>query len=354
MLKQGVLLVNLGSPASTSVKDVRRYLREFLMDSRVIDRPYPIRFALVYGIIAPFRAKHSAEAYRKVWTAEGSPLVTTSQRLANALQDALGVHVGIAMRYQKPSVEEEIEALSVLGVRNLLVVPLFPHYAMSSYESAVAHVRHVAERRAPWLTLTVVPPYYQHPQYIESLVASTSEALAEPYDHLLFSFHGVPERHIAKKDPSGCHCLKVKNCCEVPSSPADGVCYRRQCLATVKSFAAAAGLEEGRYSYSFQSRLGKDKWLSPATADQLARLAHSGVKRLVVMCPAFTVDCLETLEEIGIRGRETFLAEGGAEFRVVPCLNDHPVWVKALARLAEEHGVVAMSEPDAATVSQVR
>jgi ferrochelatase len=348
--KQGILLVNLGSPASPKVGDVRRYLREFLMDPRVIDVPYPARLALVHGIITPFRAKRSAEAYKKVWTQEGSPLIHTSTRLAAALEEQLGVHVEAAMRYQKPGIAEAINRLSVLGVRGLLVIPLFPHYAMSSYESAEVHVRHVAARVAPWLSLEIVPPYYRHPAYIRSLVGAAGPYLKQPYDHLLFSFHGIPERHILKTDPSGCHCLKVQNCCEAPA-PALDTCYRRQCLATLKSFASAAELAEGSYSFSFQSRLGQDKWLGPATKDQLVRLARSGVRRLVVMCPAFTVDCLETLEEIGIRGRETFLAEGGAEFRLIPCLNDHPVWVKALADLAQEHGIVAMAGPVTATVS---
>ena len=344
MPKQGVLLVNLGSPASTAVPDVRRYLREFLMDPRVIDAPYLVRFALVNGIIAPFRARKSAEAYRKIWTHEGSPLISISQRLAAELQEELGIHVGLAMRYQKPGIAEAIQQLSIAGVRRLLVIPLFPHYAMSSYESAMVKVSQVAAEIAPWIALQVAPPYFDHPRYIEALVATAGPYLKPPHEqlsdeHLLFSFHGVPERHILKADPSGCHCLKVQNCCEKPS-PAHGTCYRRQCIATVSAFAAAAGLIPGSYSYSFQSRLGKDKWLEPSTQDQLVRLAHSGVRKLTAICPAFTVDCLETIEEIGIRGKETFLAEGGAGFSLIPCLNDHPVWVKSLAALAHEHGVI--------------
>ena len=342
MPKQGVLLVNLGSPDSTAVPDVRRYLREFLMDPRVIDAPYPVRFALVNGVIAPFRARKSAEAYQKIWTGEGSPLISISRRLATQLQEELGVHVGLAMRYRKPGIAEAIEKLSVAGVRRLLVIPLFPHYAMSSYESAMVKVESVAAEIAPWISLDVAPPYFDHPQYIAALVAG-----ARPYlksdEHLLFSFHGIPERHILKADPSGCHCLKVPNCCERPSE-AHQTCYRRQCLATVTGFATAAGLVPGSYSFSFQSRLGKDKWLEPSTHDQLVRLARSGVRKLAVICPAFTVDCLETLEEIGIRGKQTFLAEGGAGFNLIPCLNDHPVWVKSLAALAREHGVIPMAE----------
>jgi ferrochelatase len=214
---------------------------------------------------------------------------------------------------------------------------------MSSYESAVVRVRQVAAEIAPWLEMSVVPPYFAHPGYLDSLVivARANLPAADPESHLLFSFHGVPERHVRKTDPTGCHCLKVQNCCE-KTSQAHDTCYRRQCIGTMDGFAARAGLTPGSYSFSFQSRLGKDKWLEPSTQDQLVRLARSGVRKLTVMCPAFTVDCLETLEEIGIRGKQTFLAEGGAEFSLIPCLNDHPVWVKALAAMACEHGIFSV------------
>jgi ferrochelatase len=341
-LKQGILLVNLGSPESTSVRHVRRYLREFLMDPRVIDVPYPARFALVRGIITPFRAAKSAEAYRKVWTEEGSPLITTSQRLTARLQEKVGIPVRLAMRYGKPGIAEALVQLSIAGVRRLIVIPLFPHYAMSSYESAVVEVRRVAEQNAPWLALSVVPPYFEHAAYLDALVTA-SQPYLRPDHHLLFSFHGVPQRHILKSDARGCHCLKVQNCCET-ASPAHATCYRRQCIGTVNGFARRAGLSPDAYSFSFQSRLGKDKWLEPATQDQLVRLAQSGVRKLTILCPAFTVDCLETLEEIGIRGRETFVAEGGAEFNLIPCLNDHPVWVQALAAMAREHGLIPVIE----------
>ena len=349
MPKQGILLVNLGSPESTAVPHVRSYLREFLMDPRVIDAPHPVRFAIVNGIIAPFRAGKSAEAYQKIWTEEGSPLVSISQRLSRSFQEHLGIHVGLAMRYGKPPIAEAIEKLTIAGVRSLLVIPLFPHYAMSSYESAVVKVRTVAAEIAPWLAINVVPPYFEHPHYLDALVSVASSHLPGQADghHLLFSFHGVPERHILKTDPTGCHCLKVKNCCET-SSPAHQTCYRRQCIATVAGFASRAGLHPGAYSFSFQSRLGKDKWLEPSTQDQLVRLARSGVRKLSVLCPAFTVDCLETIEEIGIRGKQSFLAEGGAEFNLIPCLNDHPVWVKALAAMAFEHGVIPMTQHNGA------
>jgi ferrochelatase len=353
--KPGVLLVNLGSPDSTSVADVRRYLREFLMDPRVIDMPHALRFALVNGVIAPFRSAKSAEAYRKIWTDDGSPLVSISRRLAVRLQDETGIEVGLAMRYGKPGIGEAIEKLSIAGVRSLLVVPLFPHYAMSSYESAIVEVRRVAAEAAPWLSLAVMPPFFDHPRYLDALVSVARPHLPqEDGAHLLFSFHGVPESHILKTDPTGSHCLKVHDCCKTPSA-AHHTCYRRQCIATVQGFAARAGLLPGRYSFSFQSRLGKGKWLEPATDDQLVRLARSGVRRLAVICPAFTADCLETIEEIGMRGKETFLAEGGAEFSLVPCLNDHPVWVNALAGMvSNNHGGSIANEVKYANTTVLR
>jgi ferrochelatase len=218
---------------------------------------------------------------------------------------------------------------------------------MSSYESAVVEVEKVASQVAPWIRLRVVPPFFEHPRYLDALAAVSAPYLKADDDrHLLFSFHGVPERHILKADVTGCHCLKAGNCCEsAEPSPAHKTCYRRQCIRTVSGFASRTSLASGTYSYAFQSRLGKDKWLEPATQDQLVRLARSGVRKLTVLCPAFAVDCLETLEEIGIRAKETFLAEGGAEFRMIPCLNDHPVWVRSLAMIAREHGVIPLAEP---------
>lgn len=318
----------------------------------MIDMPYPLRFAVVNGIIAPFRAPKSAEAYRQIWTDDGSPLISSSARLAERLHDELGIYVGLAMRYGDPGIAEVLERLSITGVRRLIVIPMFPHYALSSYESAVVRVREVAGEIAPWLSLKIVPPYFDHPAYIDALIAVAAPHLdAKSSDqtsrHLLFSFHGVPERHIRKSDPSHGHCLNAPNCCE-NAAPAHKTCYRRHCIATMAAFARKAGLRPGTYSYSFQSRLGPKsggmKWLEPATDEEIIRLARAGVRRLSVMCPAFTADCLETIEEIGIRGKRTFVSEGGAEFSLIPCLNDHPVWVKALAAIASEHGTISMTQ----------
>lgn len=326
---KAVLLVNLGSPDSPSVPDVRKYLREFLMDGRVLDAPWPIRFCVVNFAILPSRPKQSAHAYSTIWTPEGSPLVVTSRRVQQALQSRLSIPVELAMRYQNPSIDAAIEKMAEDGIRDIFLIPLFPHYAMSSFETAVERVRESMEAQAPSTRLHVQAPYYDLPEYIDALVASASEALKQPFDHLLFSFHGLPERHLRKSDPTGCHCLKVPNCCETPS-PAHDRCYRAQCFKTVKAFAQKAGLSPKQYSVAFQSRLGRDPWLTPYTDQEVERLAREGVRRLLVLCPAFVSDCLETLEEIGMRACESFRAAGGERLTAIPCLNEHPAWVRAL------------------------
>ena len=327
-MNKAVLLVNLGSPNSPSVADVRRYLNEFLMDGRVIDVAWPIR-RFVVGTILIKRPRESAHAYEKVWTAEGSPLIVTSRRVQQALQKRVSVPVELAMRYQNPSIESAIRALSAKGADDVLLIPLFPHYAMSSYETAVVRVQDVAAKLAPQMRIRVQPPYSAAPEYIAALTASAAEYLKQDYDHLLFSFHGVPERHIRKSDPTGCHCLTVPNCCEV-SSPAHATCYRAQCFQTASDFAKRANVPEGKWSVSFQSRLGKDPWLKPYTDYELPRLANIGKRRLLIICPAFVSDCLETIEEIGLRGQETFIAAGGRELTRIPCMNEHPLWIDAL------------------------
>jgi len=334
MSKQGVLLINLGSPDSTAVPDVRKYLGEFLMDPRVLDAPWPVRWCIVNLAILPRRPAQSAEAYEKIWTREGSPLVVTSRNVQRELQRRVGdsMVVELAMRYQSPSIESAIEDLHSKGITDLLVFSLFPHYAMSSFESAVVRAQEVAQKIAPEMRLKIAAPYYNDPDYIAALVASAEDSLKPGYDHLLFSFHGLPERHLRKSDPTRSHCLATPNCCETPSV-AHNTCYRAQCLATVRAFVLAAGVPEGRYSVSFQSRLGRDPWLKPYTDFEFVRLAENGVKKLLVICPAFVSDCLETLEEIAMRGREIFIDAGGKEFALIPCMNEHPRWLDALEKL---------------------
>jgi ferrochelatase len=305
------------------------------MDGRVLDAPYPVRFGIVHGCILPFRPKQSAEAYHKIWLPEGSPLVVTSQRVVEKLRQRVRIPVELAMRYQNPSIERAIKSLVRQGVEDLLLIPMFPHYAMSSYETAVERVKQVLHHLARRVSLMVVPPYYNHPDYINALVATAAPNLEKDFDRLLFSFHGVPERHLRKADKSGCHCLKARNCCERPN-PAHATCYRAQCFATARAFMNTACIPIGSCSVAFQSRLGRNPWLQPYTDHEIVHLARNGVRKLVVICPAFVTDCLETLEEIGMRGRDLFLAAGGEEFRLVPCLNEHPDWLAFLHKLVRE------------------
>jgi protoporphyrin/coproporphyrin ferrochelatase len=331
-MSKGALLVNLGSPDSPSVADVRRYLREFLMDGRVLDVNWLLRFCIVHFAILPFRPKQSAEAYHKIWTPAGSPLVVTSRNVQAKLQQRVSVPVELAMRYQNPSIPDAVRSLVSKGVDEVLLIPLFPHYAMSSFETAVERVKEVAAARAPQMRVQVQPPCFEDQDYITALVASAQDVLGRGCDHLLFSFHGLPERHMRKADPTGSHCLATENCCTT-ASPAHATCYRAQCFKTVAAFVKQAGVPEGKYSVAFQSRLGRDPWLKPYTDYELPRLAQRGVRKLLVICPAFVSDCLETIEEIGLRGRETFLGAGGTDFALIPCLNEHPLWLKALEKM---------------------
>jgi protoporphyrin/coproporphyrin ferrochelatase len=331
-MSKAILLVNLGSPDSPSVPDVRRYLNQFLMDERVMDLSWPMR-RFVVGMILINRPKESGHAYEKIWTKEGSPLVVYSRRVQELLQKRLSVPVELAMRYQNPSIESAIKSLAAKGAKDVLLIPQFPHYAMSSYETAVVRVQEVARQFAPQMKITVQPPYYDDPDFIAALAASAADHLKPEYDHLLFSFHGIPERHVKKSDPTGCHCLATPNCCETPS-PAHATCYRAQCYRTAALFVEKAGVPAGKWSVSFQSRLGKDPWLKPYTDYELPRLANEGKKRMLVICPAFVSDCLETIEEIGMRGCEQFMAGSGKEYTRIPCMNDHPKWIDALEKMS--------------------
>jgi protoporphyrin/coproporphyrin ferrochelatase len=331
-MNKGVLLVNLGSPDSPSVGDVRRYLREFLMDGRVLDVNWFTRFCIVHFAILPSRPKQSAHAYQSIWTPAGSPLVVTSRKVHAELQKRFSVPIELAMRYQNPSIPDAVRRLAQKGVDDLLLFPLFPHYAMSSYESAVERVKEVAARLAPSMRVQVQPPYFEHPDYVAALVASAEPFLRKDFDHLLFSFHGVPERQIRKSDPTGHHCLNSENCCQTPSA-AHATCYRAQSLKTMSAFVQTARLPAQKFSFAFQSRLGRHPWLRPYTDHELPKLAERGAKKLLVICPSFVSDCLETLEEIGIRGRQTFLAAGGTDLTLIPCLNEHPLWLDAMQKM---------------------
>lgn len=337
-MKRAIVLMNLGSPDSTSVKDVKHYLDEFLMDERVIDKPWLLRALLVKGIIVPFRAPKSAEAYKTIWTDKGSPLIVISKQLRDALKKEVEEPVAIAMRYGNPSPKAAFDELLTKhpDLEEVIAVPMYPHYAMSSYETAVEYAKEQHKKGRYKFRLTTIKPYYNNEEYINALCESIKPYLANDFDKILFSYHGVPERHIYKGDITGQHCLKVANCCEV-ASEAHKYCYRHQCLTTTKLVAERLGIAEEKWEFSFQSRLGKDPWLLPYTAVRLEELPKENVKRLLVVCPAFVSDCLETLEEIAEQGRESFLHNGGESFEMIPCLNVHPLWVGAIAKWIKEY-----------------
>lgn len=330
-MKKGVLLVNLGSPDSTSTKDVRKYLDEFLMDGRVLDLPYLKRYLLVKGIILNTRPKKSAAAYKKIWWKEGSPLIVISERYAKSVAEKSQVPVALGMRYGSMSIHKGIKELVNQGVQEILLVPLYPHYAMSSFETVVEKAKEVNKEHFPTVKINVFPPFYNKPDYIKVISEDIGSQLEDfDYDHLLFSYHGIPERHIYKSDPTNSHCKIDGNCCEKPSK-AHRTCYRHQCFETTKRIVKTLGLFPKKVSDSFQSRLLKDPWLQPYTDFELDRLAKNGVKKLAVVTPAFVADCLETLEEIAMEGKEQFLEAGGESFKHISCLNDKDAWVKVTA-----------------------
>ena len=327
---KGVLLANLGTPKSPSVADVRSYLGEFLMDRHVLDVPWPIRKLIVSGFILPFRPKQSAKAYASIWDPKGSPLLLESQALQSALQQALPerTHVALGMRYGEPSLKAAIQELEQAGVEDVLLIALYPQHAASTRSTCIELVEQLLPSN---MHLTVLPPFYGDRDYIQVLADSIRPHLQEPFDHLLLSYHGLPERHMVTADPTGSHCMQTPDCCE-RQSVAHETCYRHQVFSTSNGLAAALELTEDKISTSFQSRLGRLPWLTPYTDQTLGELPGRGVKRLVVACPAFVADNLETLEEIGIQGEETFLDAGGESLRLVPCLNATPEWVSLLAR----------------------
>jgi len=327
-----VVLMNLGSPDSPQQKDVKKYLSEFLMDERVIDYSYIFRFLLVRGIIVPFRTKNSAHAYSRVWKEDVSPLISITMQLQKAVQALVDVPVEIAMRYGNPSVQSAFDAIQnkVPGAKNVLAIPLYPHYAMSSYETAVEQAKEVLKKNNYSFNLEFIPPFYSESHYIDALAESIKPYIAKPYDKILFSYHGLPQRHLTKADPTHSHCVVTADCCNIDSI-AHKTCYKHQCFTTTKLVVEKLNIPDEKVENSFQSRLGREQWIPPYTVDRLAQLPTEGVKRLVVLCPAFVSDCLETLEEIAMEGRKTFLQAGGESFELIPCLNTHPDWIKTVA-----------------------
>ncbi len=331
----GVLLINLGTPDAPHTPEVRRYLRQFLMDPRVIDIHPVARWLLVQGIIVPFRAPKSAKAYQKIWGAQGSPLRSHTLQLAALVQAQLGdeYRVEVGMRYGSPSIPEALEKLATAGVKEIRAFPLYPQYAASSTGTAEDVVLKFIRGKKNFPDLRFIPPFFDHEGFIRSHM-EIARPLIDTFrpDYFLFSFHGLPERHILKEDTSKKHCLQSEDCCE-RLVPANGMCYRAHCFQTAKAIAKGLNFSEADYSIAFQSRLGRTPWIQPFTDLLLKELPQKGKKRLVVFCPSFVADCLETLEEIGIRGRGDFLSAGGEDLLLIPSLNSHPTWVHTVSQM---------------------
>ena len=336
----GVLLVNLGTPDSPDTGDVRRYLREFLSDPRVIDINPVGRSLLLNLVILPTRPAKSGAAYRSIWTAQGSPLLVHSQQLTEKVRIALGPDyvVELAMRYGNPSIPAALGRVLAAGPRKLVVLPLFPQYSSAATGSAVERVQEVLNQQWNVPPVSTVGAFYDDPGFIEAFTQVARHHL-EPFrpDFVLFSYHGLPERHVRKSDVSGRHCLQSPSCCDA-IVPANRYCYRAHCFATTRELVKNLGLTPDNHSVSFQSRLGRTPWVKPYTDLVLPELARAGKKRLAVLSPAFVADCLETLEEIGIRAREQWRSLGGEELLLVPSLNAEPAWVETVARLVRQHG----------------
>ena len=325
-------MINLGSPDSTSIKDVRKYLDEFLMDERVIGKSYWFRWFLVKVIILNTRPRKSAKAYKKIWWKEGSPLIVLSKRLFDKVTKLVSFPVSLAMRYGSISIFKGLKELDDKGVKNITVLPLYPHYAMSSYETVVEKVKDEVKTNFPHLKIKTVEPFYNNKKYIDLLCKKIENTISKiEYDHILFSYHGIPISHLKISDPTNIHCYKVKDCCN-NHSDAHKFCYKHQVLETTELVIKKLKINKNKYSNAFQSRLPNEAWLKPYTDDELVRLAKEGKKRLVIVTPAFVTDCLETLEEIAMEGKEEFLEAGGESYHYVPCLNDDDDWAKLISK----------------------
>lgn len=316
---------------------MRKYLREFLSDPRVLDIPAPLRTLLLNAVILPFRPRRSAEQYGKIWTDEGSPLLVHTETLAASLRERLGEGyvVEVGMRYQSPSIESALAALDAAGCERIVIAPMFPQYSSAAYGSAVARAFELAAGKWNVPATTTLPAFYDHPGFV-SAVSEIARPLLDEFrpDHVLFSYHGLPESHIRKSDATGAWCLERDDCCDTMRTE-NRFCYRAQSFATTHAVADDLELDDGETSTAFQSRLAGQKWIEPYTDGVLDDLYAEGVRRLAVLTPSFVADCLETLEEIGIRLRQQWASIGGEDLLLVPCVNAHPVWAHALAGMIE-------------------
>lgn len=315
---KGVLLINLGSTKSPAPADVKEYLDEFLMDERTIDFPYWLRSLIVRGIILKTRPKKSGENYARIWWKEGSPLIVISENLRDKVREQIEIPVEIGMRYGEPSIQSGLQNLVDQGVKEVIVLPLYPQYTMSTIETALVKAEAIRKEFFPELSFQILPAFYDDPAYINTLSQSITEGLAGvDYDHLLFSYHGIPVRHERKTN-------------YIAQGDKEKITYRDQCLMTTALVAEKLDLKEGTYSTSFQSRLGIDPWLTPFTDKTVQAFPTKNIKKLAIVAPAFVADCIETIDELGREAREDFIGAGGEELTVIPCLNDREDWVKTI------------------------
>lgn len=331
---KGILLINLGSPDSTKVPDVKRYLDEFLMDKRVIDYYIVKRTILIRGIILNTRPPKTSEAYQKIWWDEGSPLIVISQRVTDKLQKIVDMPVALGMRYGNPSIEVAMQELVDKGVTEIAVVPLYPHYAMSSTETVVAKTIDVQQKKFPNLKLHFTNPFYKDEGYLTAMVDNIKKYLPADYDKIVFSFHGIPERHFYKYGHDGIKTLD--NCGNSEDVHHNKYCYLHHAVQSVQILSERLDLPKDKVMQTFQSRLGREKWVEPYTDENLERLPKEGHKNIVILCPAFVSDCLETLEEIQMEGMEEFMENGGEKYTYIPCLNDNDDWIEALKNISLE------------------
>ncbi len=334
----GVLIVNLGTPDAPDTSSVRRYLREFLMDGRVIDIPYPFRFLLVNGIIAPFRAPKSAKTYQELWEDRGSPLKFYGEDVVKDLQQQLGdgYCVRLAMRYQHPDLSSTLNEMQQLNLKKLIVIPLFPQYASATTGSVYERVMALISTWQTLPSISMVNYFYDHPRFAQFFAQRAAKYQEKTkFDYYLFSYHGVPERHIRKGDVTKNTC-KLGSCCDSITEK-NHACYRAQCFETTRLIAKEMGLQEGTYGTAFQSRLGRDPWLQPYTDETIKKLVKEGKKNVLAFSPAFVSDCLETTIEVGEEYKELFEEEGGEHWQLVESLNNSPEWVDLLADIVKAH-----------------
>ena len=331
MAKNGVLMMNIGTPDEPSVDSVREYLREFLLDPDVIDIPAPLRHLIVRGIILRTRPRKIAPNYRSIWMEEGSPLRVYTQRMASSLEEKIAIPCEVGMRYGNPSIEQALRNLRKRGVDRVLLAPLFPHHAQATTESSLKHAYKQLQKMQWYPETSELGHFENNPSFITPLKNSIRPHIDEE-THLLFSYHGLPLSHIYRADKSGSHCQKVGECCSIPTE-ANSSCYAHHCTMTTLAVVEALGLSDKDWSQSYQSRIGPVKWLRPSTKEKVDQLVRQGIKNLVIVSPAFLADGLETLEELNMEIREQFMEAGGEEMHLVRCLNDNPDWIDGLADL---------------------